>query len=202
MRSVGQLASNFHWIVPGEAARSAQVPAMLLGRFLRARGIKTMINLRGRHPEFGWWRKEERVCLRNGVRYLNAMLDSRLLPTREMLIALWACFDRAKAHTPVLIKCSGGQDRTSLAAALYLIERQGWAAMDQAEAQFAPFPYLHFPRRQQKWLAAFPRFAREQAKGAPIGEWIRDAYDPRVLRSWLRKQGIGFAGIYGQDATA
>lgn len=175
---------------------------MLLGPFLRAHGIKTVINLRGAHPEFGWWRREEQACLRHGVRYLNAMLDSRRLPTRQMLITLWDCFDQAKAHLPVLIKCSGGQDRTSLAAALYLIERQGWPAMDEAQAQFARFPYLHFPRRRQQWLAAFPRFAREQAKGAPIGEWIRGGYDPHVLRTWLWVEGLGHGGIYAEGAAA
>ena len=190
--------SNFHWIVPGEAARSAQIHAWALGPFLRANGIKSLINLRGAHPEFGWWRREEQVCRKSGARYFNAMLDSRLLPTRQMLAALWDCFERAGAHQPLLIKCSGGQDRTSLAASLYLIERNGWGAVDEADAQFARFPYLHFPRPQQRWLRAFPEFARDDAKGAPIGQWVRDGYDPRVLALWLEKRlGPGsFRGMY------
>jgi hypothetical protein len=192
------VASNFHWIVPGEAARAAQLPAMVLGRFLAANGIKSLINLRGAHPEFGWWRREERVCLRNGVRYLNAMLDSRLLPTKAMLCALWDCFDRAQA--PLLIKCSGGQDRTSLASALYLLERRGWTwtAVTEADAQFARFRFLHFPTPEQRWLAAFPEFARESAQGAPIGRWIRGGYDPHALAAWLdQRLGPGsFRGIY------
>lgn len=121
LRSVPEVLFNFHWIVPGEAARSAQIPAALLERFVAAHGIKSLINLRGAHPEFGWWRREEKACLHAGGRYFNAMLDSRLLPTRSMLRALWECFVRAREHPPLLIKCAGGQDRTSLAAALYLI---------------------------------------------------------------------------------
>jgi len=143
------MAANFHWIVPGEAARSAQLPAMVLGPFLTANGIKSLINLRGAHPEFRWWRREEQACLGSGVRYLNAMLDSRLLPTPMMLRALWDCFDRAR--TPLVIKCSGGQDRTSLAAALYLLERRGWNVMKEAEAQFTRLPFLHFPKPEQRW---------------------------------------------------
>ncbi len=198
MRSFPQFLSNFHWIVLGEAARSAQIHAWLLGPFLQANGIKSLINLRGAHPEFGWWRREEQVCLRGSVRYFNAMLDSRLLPRREMLVALWDCFERAGAHRPLLIKCSGGQDRTSLAAALYLIERRGWSAVDEAGAQFARFPYLHFPKREQTWLRAFPEFARDDANGAPIGQWVRDDYDPHALAAWLEKRlGPGsFRGIY------
>jgi protein tyrosine/serine phosphatase len=201
LRSVSQIATNFHWVVPGEAARSAQVPAVFLRPLLKAHGIKSMINLRGAHPEFRWWRKEEQTCLKQGVRYLNAMLDSRLLPTKEMLIALWTCFDRARDYGPLLIKCSGGQDRTSLAAALYLIERHGWAAMDQAEAQFKAFPYLHFPRANQRWLKAFLRFAQEDAQGRPIREWLQRGYDPVRLAGWLVR-GLGpdsCAGIYKQQ---
>ena len=198
MRSLPQFLSNFHWIVPGEAARSAQVHGWLLTPFLRANGIKSLINLRGAHPEFAWWRREERACLNGGVRYFNAMLDSRLLPTKKMLVALWDCFERAGADPPLLIKCSGGQDRTSLAAALYILDRHGWGAIDQAKAQFASLPYLHFPRHGQRWLQAFPEFAREASGGGPIGEWIGDGYDPHELARWLdRRLGPGsFRGIY------
>ena len=185
-------------MVPGEAARSAQVHAWLLTPFLRANGIKSLINLRGAHPEFAWWRREERACLDGGVRYFNVLLDSRLLPTRKMLVVLWDGFERAGAHRPLLIKCSGGQDRTSLAAALYILDRRGWDAMEQAKAQFAGLPYLHFPRREQRWLQAFPEFAREASGGRPIGEWIRESYDPQILAQWLdRWLGPGsFRGIY------
>jgi hypothetical protein len=198
LRSIPQILSNFHWIVPGEAARSAQVHGLLLRAFLEANGIRSLINLRGAHPEFGWWRREERACLDGGVRYFNAVLDSRLLPTRGMLVALWDCFDHAGAYPPLLIKCSGGQDRTSLAAALYLLDRHGWNVMDQAKAQFARFPYLHFPRPEQRWLVAFPDYAREASGGRPIGEWVRDSYDPQALGAWLDRW-LGresYAGIY------
>ena len=199
MRSLPRFLVNFHWIVPGEAARSAQIHGWLLTAFLEANGIKSLINLRGAHPEFRWWRREERACRDGGVRYFNAMLDSRLLPTRRMLAALWDAFERASAHRPLLIKCSGGQDRTSLAAALYILDRSsGWGAMDEAKAQFAGLPYLHFPKREQRWLQAFPEFAREASGGRPIGEWIRESYDPHALAQWLdRRLGPGsFRGVY------
>ena len=188
--------------MPGEAARAAQIHGWLLGPFLEANQIRSLINLRGAHPEFGWWRREERACLDCGVRYFNVMLDSRLLPTRRMLLGLWECFDRSQR--PILIKCSGGQDRTSLAAALYLLDRHGWGALDRSQAQFARFPYLHFPKPEQRWLKAFPRFAREQAGDAPIGHWVLDSYDPHVLAAWLdRHVGVrSYAGIFGEtEAT-
>jgi len=189
---------NFHWVVPGEAARSGRIPALWLRPFLAANSIKSVINLHGNHPEFRWWWKEEQACLKLGVRYLNATLDSRLLPTPAMLRELWDCFDRAR--TPLLIKCSKGQERTNLAAALYLIERHGWTwrSMVEADAQFARFRFLRFPKPEEIWLRHFPEFARERAQGAPIREWVRSGYDPRELAEWLEKRlGRGsFRGIH------
>src|ERR1700759_3047140 len=144
MRKLLNLLYNFHWVVPGEAARSAQPYLGLMGRFLRGNGLKAVINLRGRHPNFDWWKYETETCARQGVAHFDAMMDSRRLPLREMLVALIDAFDAAPR--PFVIKCSGGQDRTSFAAALYIVHRGGWEAADRALRQFSRFPYLHFPK--------------------------------------------------------
>ena len=196
MRSLGQLLYNFHWIVPGEAARSAQAYAGFLGPFLSANGIRSVINLRGENQRFGWWRYETRVCAARGIAHFDAKLNSRKLPTREMLVTLIEAFDAAPK--PVLIKCSGGQDRTSLAAALYLINRDGWDALSLAQAQFARWPFLHFPKKHQHWLRQFPAYAREACEGGPLAQWIARSYDPVHFKSWLEMMGLGgsFRHIY------
>lgn len=183
MRKPLNLFYNFHWVVPGEAARSAQPYAGMYAAFLRGNGIKAVINLRGRHPKFGWWKKEHETCERLGIVHLDAMLDSKRLPLKEMLVALFDAFDAAPR--PFLIKCSGGQDRSSLAAALYLIHRDGWDAMARAEAQFARWPYLHFPKEPQRWLKQFLLYAFVQSEGRPLAEWVREHYDPHALAKYL-----------------
>lgn len=188
MRSLSDILNNFHWVLPGEAARAAQVWAGRLGPFLQKRGIKAIINLRGRNDDLSWWKNESGTAAALGIAHLDAMLDSRKLPTRDMLVRLIQAFD--EAPRPFVLKCSGGQDRTSFAAALYLIHRGGWDAMPGAMAQFARFPYLHFPKAQQRWLAVFAEFAREQARGAPLGEWIAQSYTPEGLQSWLDAKGM------------
>ena len=188
MRKPIDILYNFHWIVPGEAARSAQAYAGMLGLLLKSNGLKAVINLRGHHPNFDWWRYETGVCARYGVAHFDAMMDSRQLPLREMLAGLFDAFDAAPR--PFVVKCSGGQDRTSLAAALYIVHRDGWSAMDRAQAQFARFPFLHFPRREQRWLRQFLDFAREQSGGAPIGAWVRQNYDPEQFAQWLEARGM------------
>jgi hypothetical protein len=194
MRKPLDILYNFHWIVPGDAARASQAHFGHLAHFLKRHGIATLINLRGRNPQFGWWNSETRICEQIGVLHLDAMLDSRKLPTRAMLAALFDAFDRARR--PFLIKCSGGQDRTSFAAALYLIHRNGWAGRAGALAQFSRWPYLHFPNPEQRWLRLFPAYAEEQAAGRALAVWAREIYDPRAFAAWLDEAGLSHRGVF------
>jgi hypothetical protein len=119
-----------------------------------------------------------------------------------MLANLFDAFDRAPR--PFLIKCSGGQDRTSFAAALYLIHRDGWSALDAAEAQFARFPYLHFPKTHQRWLRPFLSFANTESAGRPLAEWVRESYDPVRLKTWLETNGFvdTFKGVFEKPVAS
>jgi hypothetical protein len=196
MRPVGDILYNFHWVVEGECARAAQAWAGGVGPFLERRGIKALINLRGRNDDLSWWKNETTAATARGIVHLDAMLDSRKLPTRAMLVRLIEAFD--SAPRPFVLKCSGGQDRTSFASALYLIHRGGWAAMAAARAQYARFPYLHFPKKHQRWLRPFLDFAAEDAQGLPLASWIAERYTPERLKTWLDARGLGdtYGGIF------
>ena len=197
MRTLRDLLYNFHWVVPGEAARAMQPWAGGVRRFLKGRGIRAIINLRGRNDDLSWWKTETALAQGEGIAHLDAMLDSRKIPTRDMLMRLIETFDTAPR--PFLLKCSGGQDRTSFAAALYLVHRDGWQAIATAKRQFARFPYLHFPKRHQRWLKAFLDFAAEDAGGLPLAVWVRERYTPEHARAWLDAHGL--AGSYAAIFT-
>jgi hypothetical protein len=196
MRSPGDVLYNFHWIEHAAAARSSQAYAGFLGAFLRGRGIRAVINLRGANPDWRWWRSETRVCARLGIEHRDVMLSSKRLPTRKMLLALLDAFDQAAR--PFLLKCSGGQDRTSFAAALYLVHTGGWNAFADAQGQFARWPYLHLPRREQRWLKLFLAFARGEAGPRSLRQWVAESYVPEHYKSWLESRGEGksFRGVY------
>jgi hypothetical protein len=52
------LTGNFATVVDGQVYRSAQMPSALLARTLRDHPVKTVLNLRGYHPESAWYRAE------------------------------------------------------------------------------------------------------------------------------------------------
>lgn len=194
------LPYNFHWIEPREAARAAQAYAGFLPLFLRSHQIRAVINLRGSNPGHLWWKYETRVCRKLDVVHRDVKLNSRQLPSRGMLVELVEAFD--SVPRPFLVKCSGGQDRTAFAAALILLHRRGWTALVQAEQQFALWPYLHWPRRQQRWLRLFPRFAAECANGSKFSTWLEHSYSAADFSAWLqaRGQSRSFKGLYGVPA--
>lgn len=177
---------HLHWVTP-EVARCAQPYLGFHSSFLAPHGFKSLINLRGENADFRWWTTEKRVASVLKIAHFDVRLSSRNLPSRSGLAALFDAF--AAAERPLLLKCSGGQDRTGLAASLYLLQSKGPGALNQAEAQLASWPYLHFPKRYQLWLRYFPGYANAQA-GAALGAWARGGYDPHHFAEWLAEKGL------------
>jgi hypothetical protein len=141
------------------------------------------------------------MCRQIGVAHRDVKLNSRRLPTRATLLDLLNAFD--EAPRPFLLKCSGGQDRTSFAAALYLLHTRGWFAREEAEAQFARWPYLHLPKQHQRWLRCFLEFIEEHRGPASLQEWIAMHYTPEQFKAWLEARGLGdaFRGLYEAHTT-
>lgn len=188
MRSPLSVLYNFHWVLPGVVARSAQPYFGLYQTHLTANGIKSVVNLRGPQPVLRWWQEETRICRELGIAHFDLTLNSRELPPRANLQRLFEIFDAAPQ--PVMIKCSGGQDRTSFACSLYIVHHKGWSALAEAQAQFSAWPYLHVPKPNQRWLRHFLRYAQEQAEGAQLSDWVRTRYDPHRLADWLNANGL------------
>jgi protein tyrosine phosphatase (PTP) superfamily phosphohydrolase (DUF442 family) len=181
---------HLHWVTP-ELARSAQPYLGGYTAFLQPHGFASLINLRGENADFRWWRTEKRVADGLGIAHFDVKLSSRNLPSRAALTALFDAFDRAA--TPILVKCSGGQDRSSLACALWLLRRKGAAVLGEAQGQFAFWPYLHRPKSFQLWLKHFPAYALAQAGDTELGAWIRTRYDPHDFAAWLAAHAMGRA---------
>ncbi len=178
---------HLHWVTQ-DVARCAQPYLGFYRGFLRPHGFRSLINLRGENPNFRWWRTEKRVAQELGIVHFDVKMSSRNLPSRSGLAELFVAFEKARA--PILLKCSGGQDRTGLAAALYILQAGGAAALEEAENQFALWPYLHHPKSYQLWLREFPAYALAEAHGMPLGQWARTRYDPKAFAAFLGAKGL------------
>lgn len=177
---------NMHWVTP-ELARSAQPYLGFQGHFLQSHGIRSVINLRGPNPLHRWYPLERSLSKSMGISHFDVRLSSRLVPTRANLVELIEAFETAPR--PMLVKCSGGQDRTSLASALFLLFSEGPGALEKGQAQFAFWPFLHRPKKGQKWLKHFPVFAVEGMGARSLAAWMRETYDPTVFAQWLKARG-------------
>ena len=182
------LTHNWHHVDNG-LYRSAQMYGMYVAPLLKQFGIKTIINLRGANPKSSWYEPERQNCKNLGISHINSPLHSRRLPEKEALLALLKAFETASF--PILIKCSGGADRTTLASCLYLLKKYGKDGLDEAKKQTGFWPYLHLPKRHQRWIKYFPQFFAESHDGTTFINWIESFYTEEAFAEWLKKRRLG-----------
>lgn len=146
-----------------------------------------MINLRGPNPTAAWYQQEKAACGMTNCTHQDITLSSKHLPSREnLLLILDSLCDLPK---PVLMKCSGGSDRTGLACALYLLDKNGPDTLTQAMGQLAAFPFLHLPKKNQRWIREFLDYFGKTYAGRPIRQWIEDFYTPESFATHMTSQG-------------
>lgn len=180
------LFANWHWVDDG-LARAAQIYGRFNLTLLHHHGIRTVINLRGENPDSPWYRDERAACEALGAAYVDLRFGSRKLPLRAALLDLLDAYDRMAR--PGLVKCSGGADRTALAAGLYLLHTRGPEAMGAARRHLRRVPYLHFPDRHQRWIRAFFDFYEADGAGTPVRTWIAERYSPEAFAAFMEARG-------------
>lgn len=137
--SILQVTGNFHSVIDGQFYRSAQPTSGELASYVRAHGIRTVINLRGADPGVGWYDDEVKTAQGLGVTHIDfGMSASKAVSPEqaERLVQLMA-----SAPKPILIHCRSGADRSGFAAALYVKKIAGLGEA-RAEGQLS-FYYGH-----------------------------------------------------------
>jgi protein tyrosine/serine phosphatase len=110
---------NFHPITYGEAYRSAQLDRDEFEYYIKKHDIKSIVNLRGEHPDEKWYAEEIAVSAEHNVQHFNIALSSSKEPSEEDVRQLIDMFQNAPR--PVLIHCQAGADRSGLAAAIWKV---------------------------------------------------------------------------------
>jgi Tyrosine phosphatase family len=167
--------SNFGVVVPGELYRSAQMGGASLAAKVREHRIKTVLNLRGSHPESSWYRDERSATLEGGATQIDMPFSSCEWMSRMQARALLEVLETAER--PILIHCFHGSERTGMVLAFAVLLRPG-STLHDAEAQFTPF-HLYFGLGDG--VVTRQHLDRYE-------EWLRDrslTHSPDHLRRWL-----------------
>jgi len=159
---------NFHAITPGEAYRSCQMDRDELEHYIRKYGIRSVINLQGRHDGKGWYTEENDVCRETGARHYDLDLASDRVPSKSEIKALLDIF--GTAPRPVLIHCQAGADRSGLVAAMWKMDVDG-AQKSEARKQLSIL-FGHVPIGPTRALDEFienwrqPQFGQSKVSGS------------------------------------
>ena len=160
------------------------LPMMLL---LKDEQVRSMVNLRGVNWNKDWFRAEVADCAELGIEHFNVRLSSKFLPERAALLALLEAFDRLER--PLLIKCAGGVDRSTFAAALYRLRRDNTNNSTRVRRDLRRRRLRHLYWPEQRWVRAFPDFYDETRGTRGLQSWIEQDYSVAAFEAFLRERG-------------
>jgi protein tyrosine/serine phosphatase len=167
-----------HAVTP-ELYRANQPSPFHLAR-AHARGIRTIINLRGARP-CGSYALEEEACRRLGLALENFPVSSRDAPRKEIIHGARRLFERISY--PALIHCKSGADRAGFMSVLYLMLRES-VPVERALRHLS-LRYGHFRQAKTGILDFF--FESYQAANRkspmPFLRWVEECYEPAALKA-------------------
>jgi protein tyrosine phosphatase (PTP) superfamily phosphohydrolase (DUF442 family) len=179
----GAWTDNLGAPVPGRVYRSGQMNAATLGRTVRDRKVKTVLNLRGVNPRAAWYRDERAATTAAGATQIDVSMSSCEWMSRAQMRTVVRVLETCER--PLLIHCQWGSERTGLVSAFDTLLRPG-ATLDEARRQFS-IRYLYLPvgdgtvmeehlRQYEGWLAS--RGWTHTPERFRL--WARDGYRPGV----------------------
>jgi len=179
--------SNAHWISEELVRANQPWPHQL--KAWKARGIRTVINLRGGF-EASFHALEKDACERHGLTLVDFTITSREVPSRARVVGAKRLFETIAY--PALMHCKSGADRAGIMSVLYMHFRKGRTireAMDQLHLR-----YLHVKQGKTGVLDyTFERYLQEgEAAGLSFLEWVEGpTYDPAGFKAEFRSRMWG-----------
>ena len=176
--------TNFFEVAPG-VFRSNQPTHRRFER-LKARGFRTVLNLRGR-SDAAHFLTEEESCAQLGLELVNVNMLARHAPAGQDVLAMIDAF--RTIERPFVMHCKSGADRAGFAAAIYLFVIEGRPLPEARKMLSAK--YIHF-----KWTKTgildyiFDLYeARNERSAISFEEWIATEYDYiAVQEEFLQKK--------------
>lgn len=178
---------NWGEVAPGVYRSAQPSPGQL--RRARARGIKTVLNLRAER-NCGAFVLEEEACAALGLELVNIQVRSRDVPSKELIGQLDQLF-----HTldrPFLMHCKSGADRTGIAGTLYLILHEGWDVETAMRAQLS-WRWGHIREAKTGMLDFFFESYLADNRRQPMAfrQWVEEVYDPVAVKQAFMERWRG-----------
>lgn len=175
---------NTHEIAPSKLWRTYQPSPAKLVKW-QARGVKTVINLRGDKPS-GFYFLEEEACQKLGLDLITFRVFSRDAPSKEILHGARQLFQDVKY--PAIMHCKSGADRVGLMSVLYLYFFEHRPLKDAL--QHLTFRYGHVRQGKTGVIDyAFQQFidyaATENKNIDDLDDffhWVDNVYDPVAVK--------------------
>ena len=178
--------ANRHQITPKMARSNQPSPKRIAEE--AARGVKTILNVRGDSPE-GFYALEREACEEHGIALVDFRFRSRDVPSPEDVLAWKALL--SEIEYPALIHCKSGADRAGIAAALYMILHEG-VSVEEGMGQLDK-KYLHAKAGKTGVLDFyFEEYLKSrEASGVGFEDWVRAGYDPKEIRAKFKDTPVG-----------
>jgi protein tyrosine/serine phosphatase len=154
-------------------------------RGIAKKGIKTIVNLRGRNDS-GWYVLEREGCEKYGIALVDFPTKSRDTPSKDMIHAAKRLYETIRY--PALIHCKSGADRAGLMGALYRILHEG-RPVEEAIEQLS-WRYGHMRQAKVGMIDYFfEQYARyNRATPIPFLDWVDRIYDPAAVKASFMSQ--------------
>jgi protein tyrosine phosphatase (PTP) superfamily phosphohydrolase (DUF442 family) len=173
--------ANFATVGPGRVYRSGQMGAREIGRIVRQERIRTVLNLRGAHPESDWYRQERAAVLAQRATQIDVAMSSCEWMSRAQARAVVKVLDTCEY--PLLIHCWRGAERTGLISAFTELLRPA-GSLRSARGQFS-ISYLFVPVGEglimSKHLDQYEGWLRTQGLShspAAFRRWVGEGFTP------------------------
>jgi protein tyrosine/serine phosphatase len=178
---------NAHWIGPDLVRANQPWPFQL--KWWAARGIKTIINLRGGY-DASFYALEKDACERLGLKLVDFTITSREVPSRARVLGARDLFQ--SIEYPALMHCKSGADRAGIMSVFYRHFHLGHP-IREAMAELG-LRTLHVKQGKTGVLDyVFERYLEEgEPKGQSFVDWVEsDAYDPVAMKADFRANWWG-----------
>jgi protein tyrosine/serine phosphatase len=178
---------NAHWI-DDRMVRANQPWPFQLERW-KARGIKTIVNLRGGF-DASFHALEKDACERLGLQMVDFTITSREVPSRARVLGARDMF--ASIAYPAMMHCKSGADRAGIMSVFYRHFQLGEPIA--VARQELSLRYLHMKAGKTGVLDyVFDRYLNEaEPKGLSFIDWVESpSYDPEAIKSDFKSEWWG-----------